>query len=214
MELSEAMRTTAGVRLYESRDVPDEVIHRVLELARFAPSGGNRQPWRVVVVRDDAVRARIREISIREWERYVTTWYDDVESLSDKRLGKLHEGTAYHETLDSAPVHLLIWTELAALAVTDRDLERQSFVGGGSIYPFIHNVQLALRSEGVGSRITSLAVAAESEMASLVDVPEGLGLAAVMTVGYPEWAPTKLSRNPVESFAWHEKFEGVSLRLK
>jgi nitroreductase len=212
MELSEAMRTTAGVRLYESRDVSDEVIYRALELARFAPSGGNRQPWRVVVVRDDAVRARIREISIREWERYVTTWYDDVESLSEKRLRKLHEGAAYHETLDSAPVHLLIWTELAALAVTDRDLERQSFVGGGSIYPFIHNVQLALRSEGVGSRITSLAVAAESEMASLVDVPEELGLAAVMTVGYPEWAPTKLSRNPVESFAWHEKFEGVPLR--
>ena len=73
------MRTTAGVRLYESRDVPDEVIHRALGLARFAPSGGNRQPWRVVVVRDDAIRARIREISLREWELYVTTWYGDVE---------------------------------------------------------------------------------------------------------------------------------------
>ena len=214
MELSEAMRTTAGVRLYESREVPDEVIHRALELARFAPSGGNRQPWRVVVVRDAAIRARIREISIREWELYVTTWYGDVESLSENRRAKLHEGTSYHETLDSAPVHLLIWTELAALAVTDRDLERQSFVGGGSIYPFVQNLQLALRSGGVGSRITSLAVAAESEVAALVDVPDGLGLAAVMTVGYPEWAPTKLSRNPVESFAWHEKFEGSPLTVQ
>ena len=69
-------------------------------------------------MRDAAIRARIREISIREWELYVTTWYGDVESLSENRRAKLHEGTSYHETLDSAPVHLLIWTELAALAVT------------------------------------------------------------------------------------------------
>lgn len=213
MDLSEVMRTTAGVRLYESRDVPDEVIHRALELARFAPSGGNRQPWRVVVVRDSAVRTRIRDISLREWELYVTTWYGDLELLSERRLRKLEEGTSYHKTLESAPVHLLVWTELSALAVTDRDLDRQSFVGGGSIYPFVQNLQLALRNEGVGSRITSLAVAAESEMASLVESPDGFGLAAVVTVGYPEWAPTRLSRNPVESFAWRERFNGSPLSV-
>ena len=116
MELFEVIHSQRAIRRFNDEPVPDELVRKILDAAIRAPSGGNRQPWRVVVVRDNAIRARIREISLREWELYVTTWYGDVESLSEKRRGKLHEGTAYHETLDSAPVHFLVWTELAALA--------------------------------------------------------------------------------------------------
>ena len=211
MLLSEVMRSTAGVRLYERDDVPDDVIYEVLDQARFAPSGGNRQPWRVIIVRDQDTKARVREISVREWYRYTERWYGDIQALDDARLKKYQEGTDYHQTLDSAPLHLLVWVELAALAVTDSDLDRQSFDGGGSIFPFIQNIQLSFWDRDFGTRITTLAVSAEAEIAELVGAPNGFGLAAVMTVGKPSWVPTKLSRRPVTEFAWLEQFGGLPL---
>ncbi len=211
MELAEVMRTMSGVRLYEPRDVPDEVIYQALDDARFAPSGGNRQPWRVVVVKDPEMRRRVSEISSREWKRYTAKWYPAPEEMTPAKERKLREGTDYHANMHRAPVHLFIWAELDALALMDADLDRVSFVGGGSVYPFVQNLQLALSSRGVGSRITSLAVPAEGEWTELMSVPEGYGLAAVMTIGYPEWRATRLTRNPVESFARMESFEGPPL---
>ena len=205
------MRTMSGVRRYLPQDVPDEVIYGALDDARFAPSGGNRQPWRVVVVRDLDLRKKVSEISTREWKAYTAKWYPPPEEMTADKAKKLREGTEYHANLHQAPVHLFIWAHLGSLALTDRNLDRVSFVGGGSIYPFVQNLQLALSVRGVGSRITALAVAAEPEWAELMSVPEGYGVAAVMTIGYPEWKATRLSRNRVESFARHESFDGPPL---
>ena len=211
MELSEVMRTMSGVRRYLPRDVPDEVIYAALDDARFAPSGGNRQPWRVVVVRDLALRKKVSEVSTREWKAYTAKWYPPPDEMTPDKAKKLKEGTDYHANMHLAPVHLFVWTHLGSLAVTDRNLERISFVGGGSIYPFVQNLQLALSVRGVGSRITALAIPAEGELGELMAAPAGYGLAAVMTIGYPEWRATRLSRNPVESFAHQESFEGPPL---
>lgn len=211
MELSQVMRTMSGVRLYLPQDVPDEVIYAALDDARFAPSGGNRQPWRVVVVRDPGMRRKVSEISSREWMVYTAKWYPSPEDITPAKARKLQEGTDYHANMHKAPVHLFVWAELEALALMDRHLDRVSFVGGGSVYPFVQNLQLALSARGVGSRITSLAVPAEAEWAELMSVPGGYGLAAVMTIGYPEWKATRLSRNPVSSFARHESFDGPPL---
>lgn len=211
MELSEVMRTMSGVRLYLPRDVPDEVIHAALDDARFAPSGGNRQPWRVVVVRDPDMRRKVSEISSREWLVYTAKWYPSADEITPAKAKKLREGTEYHANMHQAPVHLFVWAELESLARMDRHLDRVSFVGGGSVYPFVQNLQLALSARGVGSRITSLAVPAEAEWVELMSVPQGYGLAAVMTIGYPEWKATRLSRHPVSNFARHESFDGPPL---
>ena len=211
MELSEVMRTMSGVRLYLPRDVPDEVLYAALDDARFAPSGGNRQPWRVVVVRDLDMRRKVSEISSREWSNYTAKWYPPPSELTPAKARKLKEGTDYHANMHQAPVLLFVWAELESLALMDRDLDRVSFVGGGSVYPFVQNLQLALSARGVGSRITSLAVPAESEWTELMSVPPGYGLAAVMTIGYPEWKATRLTRNRVETFARRESFDGPPL---
>ena len=56
MDMIDVMRTTFAARDFTNEDVPDEVLHRVLDNARFAPSGGNRPGWHVIVVRDKAKR--------------------------------------------------------------------------------------------------------------------------------------------------------------
>lgn len=67
MELTQAMRTAAAIRRFRPDPVADETLYRVLEPARFAPSGGNRQGWHVIVVRDQALRTRLKELYLQSW---------------------------------------------------------------------------------------------------------------------------------------------------
>jgi nitroreductase len=108
---------------------------------------------------------------------------------------------------DEAPVHLVVCVELAALAITDAGLDRPSIVGGASIYPFVQNVLLGLRAEGLGAAFTTLLVPAESEVRELLALPDGVLLAGHITVGFraDPW-PARLSRNPVSEFAFAERF--------
>ena len=70
VELYDVMRSTPAVREFTDDPFPDDVLQRVLDNARFAPSGGNRQGWRVVVVRDEAARRRLRDLYLRSWTEY------------------------------------------------------------------------------------------------------------------------------------------------
>ena len=213
MDLIEAMRQMPGCREYESSPVSDEVLYRVLDNARFAPSGGNRQGWKVVVISNEAMREALRDQYRRTWDRYVTEMYGPAETHSEKVRVALDDAARMADQLHTIPVHLAIWVDMAAIAVTDRDAPRPSVVAGGSIFPFIQNVQLAARNEGLGTRITTLLSYDEEPVRQMLNVPHGYALAAVLLVGWPTHLPTKLRRHPVEKFATCETFDGLPLRL-
>jgi nitroreductase len=113
----------------------------------------------------------------------------------------------YAQKLDEVPLHLVVGVRLDDLAVTDAKLPRQSIVGGASIYPFVQNLLLALRSEGLGAAMTTLLVPAEAAVKELLGVPDDVALAAHIGVGHraDDW-PKRLSRKPVEEFAFSERF--------
>ncbi len=96
---------------------------------------------------------------------------------------------------------------LSDLAVTDAALPRQSIVGGASVYPFVQNLLLALRAEGLGAALTTLLVPAEAEVKRLLEIPEEIALAAHIGVGHraDPW-PARLARRPVEEFAFAERY--------
>ncbi|MSX15751.1 MAG: hypothetical protein F2805_05480, partial [Actinobacteria bacterium] len=71
MELRDGIRTTGAVRGFTEQDVDDDTVHAILDDARFAPSGGNRQPWRVAVVKDLAVRRSLGDAMKPVWDEYV-----------------------------------------------------------------------------------------------------------------------------------------------
>ena len=68
--LFEAMATCRTIRRFRSDPVPDELLRRVLTAATWAPSGGNRQPWRFVVVRDPTRKKALQELYLPLWERF------------------------------------------------------------------------------------------------------------------------------------------------
>jgi len=215
------MRCSPSTRRFTDEPVPREVIERVLDNARFAPSGGNRQGWRVIVVTDADTRLRLRELYAQPWAAYtertgMRALLDnaDQRGVPDGRLRMMRGADEYAHTFDRVPVHLLICVALDALAIVDRGLDRPSIVAGASIYPFVQNILLGLRAEGLGASFTTLLTPAEPQVRELLGIPDGIGLAGHISVGYraDPW-PKKLSRRPVSEFAfaerWGESFTGA-----
>jgi nitroreductase len=113
----------------------------------------------------------------------------------------------YAERLEQVPLHLVVGVRLEDLAVTDAGLPRQSIVGGASVYPFVQNLLLAARAEGLGAALTTLLVPAEAEVKQLLGIPDGVALAAHIGLGYRVEAwPRKLARKPVSEFAFGERW--------
>jgi len=212
MELYEAMRCAPTSRRFKPDPVPRELLMRALENARFAPSGGNRQGWRVVVVQDAKRRLALRDLYLPPWRAYLeqtgaARMLAAPEESDRRRVRMIQRANDYAEQLERVPVHLLVGVRLDDLAVTDAELPRQSIVGGASIYPFVQNLLLALRAEGLAAAMTTLLVPSEAEVKRLFEIPDDVALAAHVGVGFPaeQW-PSKLARNPVSDFAFSERF--------
>ncbi len=215
MELTEAMRTAASVRLFRPDPVPDDVLYRVLDSARFAPSGGNRQGWHVIVVRDQALRTRLKELYLLTWRPFyqVRLAHGGNPSAAGRRRPGTDEGNHYAEHMDELPVHLVVIVDSAAL-VTPFPALNQSLASGSSIYPFVQNLVLAIRSEGLGTSLTMLLNNEEAEVKQLLDIPDGFALAAHLGVGWPARPhPTRLRRRWVEDFTSIDRFGGNPLRI-
>ncbi|HLB22211.1 MAG TPA: nitroreductase family protein [Solirubrobacteraceae bacterium] len=212
MELYEAMRCAPTSRRFAEDPVAPEVLRRALDNARFAPSGGNRQGWRVVVVRDAERRRALRDLYVPSWDAYMeqTGGAQMLRSPDDfdaARVRMVRRADEYAQRLHEVPLHLVVCVRLEDLAVTDAKLPRQSIVGGASIYPFVQNLLLALRNEGLGAAMTTLLVPAEAAVKPLLGIPDDVALAAHIGVGQraDDW-PQRLSRKPVEEFAFSERF--------
>lgn len=221
MELSEVMRTTPATRAFVDAPVPDRVVYRILDRARFAPSGGNRQGWRVIKVDDPDTRRQLKDLYVLSWREYAAHRRQGLVPFAPSDHGQgtrpavdLDEARRtpaphpFADNLDRVPVLLVVCVELAALAVTDNGLGRQSVVGGASIYPFTHNILLAARDEGYGGVMTTVICRQEPAVKALLAIPDGFAVASLMALGRPEREVTALSRRPVEEFVFVDRFGG------
>lgn len=219
MELYDAMRTTAAIREFTGDPLPDEILYRILDHARFAPSGGNRQGAHVVVVRDRGTRERLAELSEPAVRRYVaqarageSPWTSlHPPGPSAEEIARASVPAAFVEPLATADVVLVVLVDLGVVASTDQHLDRVGVVSGASVYPLVWNILLAARQEGFGGTITTMAVAEEPAVLDLLGVPDGYALAAVVPLGAPVAQPTRLRRDEVARFVTHERFDGPPL---
>jgi nitroreductase len=213
-DLYEVMRCAPSTRDFTEDPVPREVLERVFDNARYAPSGGNRQGWRVIVITDRDIRRRLRELYAQPWDAYMIETggraaldAGEDSGLPKGRLRMLRGADEYARRFDEVPVHLLVCVDTSALAITDEALDRPSIVGGASVYPFVQNILLGLRHEGLGAAFTTLLVPAEPDIRELLSIPEEIVLAGHISVGYRSdpW-PKQLSRKPVSEFAYGDRY--------
>ncbi|MDT5387079.1 MAG: hypothetical protein QOE04_720 [Mycobacterium sp.] len=215
MELYDAMRTTGAVRQFTGDPLPDDVLERILDNARFAPSGGNRQGVRVIAVRDATTRQKLAQLSVPGAKRYLaqsangeSPWNPLHARRVDDATVSATDGSAMVASLLAAQVLLVICLDLGVVAATDQDLDRIGVISGASVYPFVWNVLLAARNEGFGGVPTTMAVAQEPAVRSLLNIPDEYAVASVVPLGKPVHQPTKLKRKPVQDFVTREQFDG------
>ena len=219
MDLYDVMHTTFAARDFTDEPVPDAVLRRILDHARFAPSGGNRQGWKVIVVRDPATRAALGPLIRPTMQRYMAQvqageapWNTiNPTRLSAEEIARVEPPAGLINKLVNAPVLLLVFVDLSVVASFDSQLERVGVISGASIYPFVWNILLAARNEGLGGTLTTFAVGRESQVQQLLGVPSHVALAAMLPLGRPVKQLTRLKRKQVDDFAMLERWDGEHL---
>jgi nitroreductase len=216
MELNDVMRTTFAARDYTGEPISDAVLYDILDNARFAPSGGNRQGNKVIVVRDPATRDQLARLSEPAAKRYIaqiklgeSPWNTVVPSkVTAEQVASTPAPPALTEPFRTASVVLVFCVDLKVVASSDRFLDRIGVISGASIYPFVWNVLLAARQAGFGGTITTLAVAEEPKVQALLRIPKDHAVCAVVPLGKPVKQLSKLKRRAVEEIASREQFDG------
>ncbi|MCP3855343.1 MAG: nitroreductase family protein [Actinomycetia bacterium] len=203
MDLHEALYTTRAMRRVKPDPVPMDVQARILDAAIRAPSGGNTQNWRFMMVDDPNIRARLgplyRDCIDQLWQ---TVYKDRVESAR-----------ANPDEPESKATNAMVSSvEHAADNFSDYPLFLFGFANGdrsgGSIFPSIWSAQLAARAEGVGSSLTTVLAYKGDAVPELLGVPvaDGWKMAACVPMGYPtgRWGVAK--RNPVHEVAYRNQW--------
>ena len=214
MEVAEAVRTAVTTRRFKPDAVPDELLAKALDYARFAPQGGNRQPVHFVVVRDPEHKRRLQELYLVPWKAYLGAAREgavDIGATDATRLLANADHMAEH--FAQAPVIVVACAELSGLHPTDTELGRLSIVGGGSVYPAVQNFILGCRDVGLGAALTTLLCMYEPQIKEMLKIPDGVATAAHVLVGFRERPfPERLSRKPLGEMAfdgtWGSPFSG------
>lgn len=212
MELFDAMSTQRAVRRLRTDPIPEDVLGRILQAATWAPSGGNAQAWRIIVVTDPATKQGLADVYRPEWKRYVEGfWGTRTKSLPEQQRARtdkmVRAGDYLAEHLHEAPVLLLFCFDPSKMAFTDSGLDRHSVAGGASLYPAVQNLMLACVQEGLGCTLTTLHCFQEDEVKQLLGIPDGWGTSALVPIGYPVGrGHGPITRQPVTTIAYREQF--------
>lgn len=190
-DLYEMMSTLRAVRRLRPDPIPADVVGRVLQAACWAPTGGNLQPWRIIVVRSAENKQALAELYGPEWK----TFTDFARKRAERQGASAEERAKMERTyaagdhladhLAEAPVILLFIADPAKMAITDKNLDRISMVGGGSVYTAVQNAMLACRAEGLGCTLTTLHCIREPEVKAVLGIPAEWATLAMVPIGYP-----------------------------
>jgi nitroreductase len=216
VDIYDVMRTTFAAREYTDDALPDDVLERILDNARFAPSGGNRQGAHVVVIRDRATREALATLSLTGARRYAaqmangeSPWNPLHEpGPTPEQIAATTVPAQFTSPFANAAVVLAVWVNLEVVAAMDQHLERIGVISGGSVYPLVWNILLAARNEGFGGTVSTMAVAEEPRVRELLGAPDTYALAALLPLGKPTKQLTKLRRAHVAELATRERFDG------
>jgi nitroreductase len=216
MELYDVMRTTFAAREFTDDPLLDSVLYRIIDNARFAPSGGNRQGTHVTVVRDATVRQRLAALTVPGAQRYFAQLaagenpWNPVEPsvVPAETIAGTTVPDEFTAPFRRAAVVLVVTVDLTCVAAMDQHLDRIGVVSGASVYPLVWNVLLAARNEGYGGTLTTMAVPEEVQIRDLLGIPDTHAVAALVPLGKPTRQLSKLRRRPVEEFTTRDRFDG------
>ena len=197
LNLLDAIYNQRAIRYFKDQEIPDEIIHKLIEIATKAPSGGNSQPWRFLVVKNQDIKNEIAGLYLKSWD---LAYGSDSKGKRNLEQRVMTSASYLAENIATATV----WV-IACLNHEGND----SHMGrGASIYPAVQNFLLGCMEFGLGSVITTLHKRYEKEVKQLLGIPENTETAALLPVGYLDgkanYGPTK--RAPVNQIAYQDNW--------
>jgi nitroreductase len=198
--LFDAIRTTRSMRRLRPDPVPDELLREILEAAICAPSGGDSQHWRFIVVKDPEIK---RQIQIRYRRAF-----EDLKERFHAAPPPPGKTEAQKQRMLAARDHLTEhFHEAPVLIVCCLDGDSGSGVGAGaSIYPAVQNILLAARALGLGATLTTRHLLYEREVDEILGLPASAKTFAIIPIGYPLGNFGPVSRAPVEQVAFLDRW--------
>ncbi|ETW99859.1 MAG: hypothetical protein ETSY1_13350 [Candidatus Entotheonella factor] len=172
ISLFDAMHSQRAIRHFSAQPVSDEAIDTILDAAIRAPSGGNRQPWRFVVIRDADIKRQLGQWYLSAWQ----TATAQMETLSQA----YRHGAELAQEMATVPVLVLACIDHGEAGIGPGSITR-----GASIYPAVQNLMLAARALGLGTVLTTLHTQYENDIKALLNIPATVETAALIPVGYP-----------------------------
>ena len=202
--LFEGLTTTRAIRRYSDAPVSDADLAALLFAATRAPSGSNRQPWRFLVLRDDADSQRAKQLLARAarqiWEeKRRRDGYDrgsgqDADSPKARMARNMER---FPEQIEGAPVVILpCFLRYRSPHLSD----------GASIYPCCQNLLLAARARGLGGVMTIFQLPVEAELRELLAIPDGVEVAAAIPLGHPQGKHGPVRRRPLREFVFQGRW--------
>jgi nitroreductase len=202
MDLYEALYTTRAMRRVKPDPIPQDVVAAILDAAVRAPSGGNSQNWRFLVVTDAETRRRLGPLYRRAWETLQSTVYagrrEAAEASRDEAALRVMRSSEWlARNFEQVPLWLLVFS--------------RNDPTGASIYPAVWNAMLAARGHGVGTCLTTILGMFESPAVfELLEVPADKGwmLNAAVSCGYPRGRWGLAKRRPAHEIGYAERWGG------
>jgi nitroreductase len=178
-DLFEIMTTTRSMRRLKTDPVPDELVRKILEAGVAAPSGGNMQRWRFLVVKDPEIKKKVGGYYKRAWDEVVNPRYRSSEpapGTSPERFKRMLDAAQYlADHIHEAPLWVIPCMGGGAGTRTS----------GSSIYPAVQNMLLAARALGLGATLTTLYLNFEKEVDAALGLPDDVHSYALLPIGYP-----------------------------
>ncbi len=200
-DLFEVMSTMRAMRRLKPDPVPDELINKILQAGQWAPSGGNTQRWRFLVVKDPEVKKKVQVYYKRLYDETVGPRYatsapppgSDPERYKRQNAAVQYLTDHYHE----APVWIVACLEGG---------ENPGRTAGSSIYPAVQNMLLAARALGLGATLTTLHLNFEKEVEALLGLPPDAHSYAILPIGYPLGRFGPVGRKPLGEVVYLDRW--------
>ena len=203
MDIREALYTTRAMRRVKPDPIPMDVQARIMDAAVRAPSGGNTQNWRFLLVDDPEVKAKLGPIYRQAMSLLWGSYYKDridaahdapelEESKSMLRVQKSAQWLA--DNFEMVPLYMFGFA--------------QHDPSGSSVYPALWNAQLAARAEGVGTSLTQVLVFHNDEVLDILGVPkdEGWNMLGCVSLGYPTGKWGVATRQPAHDVSFRNQW--------
>lgn len=211
VELYEALCTTRAIRRLRPDPIPEQVLERVLRAATCGPSGGNAQPWRVLVLEAPERKRALAEHFAPTWEQYSSPGRARMERLPAEQRARgmkvMAAGDQLAAHLAEVPVVLVFCHDPNRLANAGENDPQPKFLFGGSLYPAIQSLLLACRAEGLGGVLTTMIWRREAQVRQALEIPDPWRIHAVVPIGYPQaGGHGPIARKPVAAMAYRDRW--------